>query len=157
MKRDKMEKEKAIVDNLNNERVATLIEKQFKLDEKIELWKLKFGISVSQSLKFKELDNIIKEFIKRILDIWANVPDYKFPEELKKLSGEMHTGWTEDIEVIAVEYLKEKIQNAQKRLKEEIDKTKSSDKSGEWIISRKITLKKIIDKIFKEEFGDKLI
>ena len=44
-----------------------------------------------------------------------------------------------------------------KRLKEEIDKTKSSDKSGEWIISRKITLKKIIDKIFKEEFGDKLI
>lgn len=31
-KLNKMEKEKAIVDNLNNERVATLVEKEFKME-----------------------------------------------------------------------------------------------------------------------------
>jgi hypothetical protein len=36
----------------------------FDLSEKIELWKLQFGISMSQSPKFRELDKIIKEFIR---------------------------------------------------------------------------------------------
>ena len=40
---------------------------EFDLTEQIELWKLRFGIAVSQSPKFKELDGIIKEFIKRLL------------------------------------------------------------------------------------------
>jgi len=39
------------------------------LIEEIELWKLKsFGMTLSQSPKFKELDRIIKQFIKKILD-----------------------------------------------------------------------------------------
>ena len=41
------------------------MKKEFKtLSDEIELWKLKFGISASQSSKFKELNNILKEFIR---------------------------------------------------------------------------------------------
>ena len=48
--------------------------------------------------------------------------------------------------------VKEKIQNAQKRLKKEFDKYK--DMEGTW---RGDKIKEIINRIFVEEFGEKLI
>jgi len=67
------------------------MKKEFKtLSDEIELWKLKFGISASQSSKCEELNNIIKEFISlieaKILTYWKG--QNEFIEWLKERAGD---------------------------------------------------------------------
>ena len=51
--------------------------------------------------------------------------------------------------------VKSKIQNAQKRLKEEVERSQYDYANLEHVMKNKVM--EIIDKIFLEEFGDKLI
>ncbi len=50
-------------------------------------------------------------------------------------------------------YGEQDLKKTLKEFEEEIDKSKSSDKSGEWIVMKKTRLKRII----KKHFGGKLI
>ena len=83
----------------------------------------------------------LSDFIEE--DMYIGPPELK--EETDK-SGEMF--------MISVPKIKEKIQNAQRRLKEEIIKFRDQGFSfRNW----KIILPQVIDKIFLEEFGEKLL
>jgi len=58
-----MKKVKAIVDNLNNERVATLVEKEFKLKDKLQ----RFEGWHSKENRFIHI-SYVKEFLKILED-----------------------------------------------------------------------------------------
>ena len=84
-----MEKEKAIVDNLNNERVATLVEKEFKLSEKRKELRKKY-------INYPQLWAVVIE---------CNEQDKEFIRILEDNSFIEATG---SIKVVSLDFIKKK-------------------------------------------------
>jgi len=79
--RDKMKKEKAIIDNLNNERVATL--KEFKsLSEKRKTWAM-FGKVLYEEKDIKKAVKLLKESKSILHKFNGNTEKIFFIEESK--------------------------------------------------------------------------
>jgi len=87
--------------------------------------------------------------------------DWEIFEEKESLSGKIFDSKLalgDDISKIFAKDVKEKIQNVQKRLKEELENrppfAELDEKRSSELLMGEL---EIIDKIFKEEFGEKLI